>query len=226
MISSHSPDTAVDAITIVVADDHRMVRSALRLLLQTQADFEVVADVGDAASALRSVVDHHPSILVLDLNMPGDLSGLDAIARVAELSPETAVVVLTMQSDPGFAPRPGSPRRARRDGARAYVLKEAADEELVEAVRRAAAGEVSVATRLCEAFARPPSNDGSRELTLRELDVLRLIALGHTNAEIAGLLTLSVRTVESHRAHIQRKLGSHGRADLVRHALDRRLLAA
>jgi two-component system response regulator NreC len=220
MISSPSPDTAVDAITIVVADDHRMVRSALRLLLQTQADFEVVADVGDAASALRSVVDHHPSILVLDLNMPGDLSGLDAIARVAELSPETAVVVLTMQSDPGFA------RRALRDGARAYVLKEAADEELVEAVRRAAAGEVSVATRLCEAFARPPSNDGSRELTLRELDVLRLIALGHTNAEIAGLLTLSVRTVESHRAHIQRKLGSHGRADLVRHALDRRLLAA
>src|SRR3954463_9586636 len=134
MISSPSPapDTAVDAITIVVADDHRMVRSALRLLLETQADFEVVADVADAASALRSVVDHHPSILVLDLNMPGDLSGLDAIARVGELSPETAVVVLTMQSDPGFA------RRALCDGARAYVLKEAADEELVEGVRRPA----------------------------------------------------------------------------------------
>src|SRR4051812_709252 len=224
MISSPSPspapDTAVDAITIVVADDHRMVRSALRLLLETQADFEVVADVADAASALQSVVDHHPSILVLDLNMPGGLSGLDAIARVGELSPETAVVVLTMQSDPGFA------RRALCDGARAYVLKEAADEELVEAVRRAAAGEGSVATRLREAFARPPSTDGSRQLTLRELDVLRLIALGHTNAEIAGLLTLSVRTVESHRAHIHRKLGSHGRADLVRYALDRRLLAA
>jgi two-component system response regulator NreC len=220
MISSPPPDTAVDTITIVVADDHRMVRSALRLLLETQADFEVVADVGDAASALQSVLDHRPSIVVLDLNMPGELSGLDAIARVGELSPDTAVVVLTMESDPGFA------RRALRDGARAYVLKEAADEELVEAVRRAAAGEVSVATRLREAFARPPSDDGPRELTVRERDVLRLIALGHTNAEIAGLLTLSVRTVESHRAHIQRKLGSQGRADLVRYALDRRLLAA
>src|SRR4051795_13728699 len=146
-----APDTAVDAITIVVADDHRMVRSALRLLLETQADFEVVADVADAASALQSVVDHHPSILVLDLNMPGGLSGLDAIARVGELSPETAVVVLTMQSDPGFArrgelwpepavvvlpmqPDPAFARRALCDGSRAYVLKEAADEELVEAV--------------------------------------------------------------------------------------------
>src|SRR3954454_11183483 len=175
MISSAVSDTALGTITIVLADDHRMVRAALRLLLETQEDFEVVADVGDAASALQSVLDHRPSILVLDLNMPGELSGLEAIPRIGELSPETAVVVLTMQSDAGF------PRRALRDGARAYVLKESADEELVAAVRRAAAGEVYVATRLCEAFARPPSNDGSRELTLRELDVLRLIALGHTN---------------------------------------------
>src|SRR4051812_48747274 len=165
MISSPPPDTAVDTITIVVADDHRMVRSALRLLLETQDDFEVVADVGDAASALQSVLDHRPSILVLDLNMPGELGGLDAIPRVGDLSPETAVVVLTMQSDPGFA------RRALRDGARAYVLKEAADEELVDAVRRAVAGEVSVGPRLRDAFARPQSNDGPRELTPRELDV-------------------------------------------------------
>jgi two-component system response regulator NreC len=220
MISSAAPDTALDTITIVLADDHRMVRAALRLLLETQEDFAVVADVGDAVSALQSVLDHRPSILVLDLNMPGELSGLEAIAHIAELSPETAVVVLTMQSDPGFA------RRALRDGARAYVLKESADEELVKAVRRAAAGEVHVAASLGAASAEPQSNDGRRGLTVRELEVLRLIALGHTNPEVAGLLTLSVRTVESHRAHIQRTLGSQGRADLVRYALDHHLLAA
>jgi two-component system response regulator NreC len=220
MISCVAPDTALETITIVLADDHRMVRTALRLLLETQEDFDVVADVGDAASALQSVLDHRPSILVLDLNMPGELSGLEAIPRIGELSPETAVVVLTMQSDAGFA------RRALRDGARAYVLKESADEELVAAVRRAAAGEVYVATSLGQTVATAPPNDAGRGLTLRELEVLRLIALGHTNLEVAGLLTLSVRTVESHRAHIQRKLGSHGRADLVRYALDNHLLAA
>jgi two-component system response regulator NreC len=218
MISAASTTTAQDTITIVLADDHRMVRTALRLLLETQDDFEVVADAGDAASALRSVADHRPSILVLDLNMPGELSGLDAIPRVGDASPETGVVVLTMQSDPGFA------RRALHDGARAYVLKESADDELIDAIRQVAAGEVYVATRLREASAGADSGDG--ELTLRELEVLRLIALGHTNVEIADLLTLSVRTVESHRAHIQRKLGSQRRADLVRYALDHRLLAA
>jgi two-component system, NarL family, response regulator NreC len=212
--------TALDTITIVLADDHRMVRTALRLLLETQDDFEVVADVGDASSALRSVADHRPSILVLDLNMPGELNGLGAIPRVGDLSPETAVVVLTMQRDPGFA------RRALRDGALAYVLKESADEELVEAVRHAAAGDVYVARRLREASAGAASGAVDGELTLRELEVLRLIALGHTNVEIAGLLTLSVRTVESHRAHIQRKLGAQRRADLVRYALDHRLLTA
>jgi two-component system, NarL family, response regulator NreC len=219
MISAPPSTTALDTISIVLADDHRTVRAALRLLLETQDDFEVVADVGDAASALQSVHDHRPSILVLDLNMPGELSGLDAISRVRDLSPETAVVVLTMQSDPGFA------RRALRDGARAYVLKESADEELVQAVRRAAAGDVCVATPSPEAFTRPASNDGRGELTPRQLEVLRLIALGYTNAEMAGLLTLSARTVESHRAQIQRKLGSPRRADLVRYALDSRLLA-
>jgi two-component system, NarL family, response regulator NreC len=220
MISPALPATDMDTITIVLADDHRMVRSALRLLLETQDDFRVVADVGDAESALARVVEHRPSVLVLDLNMPGEHSGLEALPRVREWAPDTAVVVLTMQRDPGFA------RRALRDGARAYVLKESADDELVEAVRTAAAGETYVAVRLREAAAGPSPAEGRGELTLRELEVLRLIALGHTNAEIAGLLTLSVRTVESHRAHIQHKLGSSRRADLVRYALDHQLLVA
>ena len=220
MTSAAPPATALDTITIVLADDHRMVRTALRVLLETQDDFEVVADAGDAASALESVLEHRPSILVLDLNMPGELSGLQAIPLVHDLAPETAVVVLTMQRDPGFA------RRALGDGALASGLKESADDELVAAVRRAAAGGAYVARGLCEAAVAAGSGGGGGELTPREIEVLRLIAFGHTNVEIANLLTLSVRTVESHRAHIQRKLGAERRADLVRYALDHRLLAA
>ena len=219
MISPAPPATGLHTITIVLADDHLMVRSALGLLLETQADFAVVAAAGDAESALERVAEHRPAVLVLDLNMPGDLSGLEAVARVRDRSPETAVVVLTMQRDPGFA------RRALHDGARAYVLKESADEELVDAVRTAAAGETYVAAGLRAAAAGPRPGDGRGDLTLRELEILRLIALGHTNTEIARLLTLSVRTVESHRVHIQHKLGSSRRADLVRYALDHGLLA-
>ena len=159
-------------------------------------------------------------MLVLDLNMPGEPTSLDAIPRVAEVSPGTRVVVLTMQEEPEFA------RRALRAGAAAYVLKEAADSELVEAVRRAAAGETYLNPRLGAALAaappEPPGPPG--DLSEREAAVLRLIALGHTNPEIAGQLFLSVRTIESHRAHIAQKLGLSTRAELVRFALDHGLL--
>jgi two-component system response regulator NreC len=123
-------------ITIVLADDHAVVRSGLRLLLERTGDLEVVSEAGTADDAVRTVLGHKPAVLVLDLNMPGPLSSLDAIPRVAEASPGTRVVVLTMQEDPEFA------RRALRAGAAGYVLKEAADAELVEAIRVAGAGEV------------------------------------------------------------------------------------
>jgi two-component system response regulator NreC len=187
--------TDAEPITIVLADDHAVVRSGLRMVLERAGGFEVVSEAGDAESALRTVLGHKPTVLVLDLNMPGELSSLDAIPRVQEVSPGTHVVILTMQEDPEFA------RRALRAGAAGYVLKEAADDELVDAVRRVAEG--------------PPV-----DLTERVVEVLRLIALGHTNAEIAQELYLSVRTVESHRAHIQQKLGRSNRAELVRYALD------
>ena len=149
--------------------------------------------------------------------MPGALTSLEAIPRVAEVSPSTRVVVLTMQEDPEFA------RRALGAGAVAYVLKEAADDELVEAVRRAAVGQAYVTPRLGAALAAPaPGPPG--DLTERELEVLRMIALGHTNSEIAERLFLSVRTVETHRAHIQHKLDRTTRAELVRFALDTGLL--
>ena len=207
-------------ITIVLADDHAVVRSGLRLLLDQAGGLRVVSEAGDAESALRTVLGHKPAVLVLDLNMPGDLTSLEAIPKVAEASPATRVVVLTMQEDPEFA------RRALQAGAAGYVLKEAADSELVEAVRRAASGDTYLNPRLGAALAAaPPAPTGPPDdLSVREVEVLRLIALGHTNAEIAERLFLSVRTVETHRAHIQQKLRLATRADLVRYALDHGLL--
>src|SRR4051795_8000232 len=221
MVRPKMTDTSEPAdITIVLADDHAVVRSGLRLLLDQAGGLHVVSEAGDAETALRTVLGHKPTVLVLDLNMPGELSSLDAIPRVADASPGTRVVVLTMQEDPEFA------RRALRAGAVGYVLKEAADAELVEAIRRAAAGETYLTPRLGAALAAaPPEPSGPPgDLSEREAEVLRLIALGHTNAEIAGRLYLSVRTVESHRAHIQQKLRLSSRAELVRYALEHGML--
>jgi two-component system response regulator NreC len=205
-----------EAITVVLADDHAVVRSALHMLLDAEPDFAVVAEAGDAASALRYVRGHKPRVLILDLNMPGKRS-LDTIPEIREASPETRIVVLTMQDEPAFA------REAMQAGVLGYVLKEAAHSELVKAVRMAADGETYLQPELGARLAAelPQSPDGLSE---RETDVLRLIALGHTNAEIAGKLYLSVRTVESHRAHIQQKLQRTTRSELVRYALDRGLL--
>ena len=209
-----------DAVKIVIADDHAVVRSGLRMLLDSEAGFEVVAEAGDVDSARRYVRGHHPAVLVLDLNMPGG-SSLEAIPGLREEFPETEIVVLTMQDDPAFA------REAMRAGALGYVLKEAADAELVEAVRDAAEGRTYLHPRLGARLAAEPEASGpSSDLSDREIEVLRLIALGHTNSEIAEQLFLSVRTVESHRAHIQQKLGLSTRAELVKYALDHKLLEA
>ncbi len=206
-------------IKIVLADDHVVVRRGLRVLLDGEDDFEVVAEAGDVADALRYVRAHRPTVIVLDLNMPGDPSQ-PAIPVFLEESPTTRVVVLTMQEDPAFA------REALQAGASGYVLKEAADEELVAAVRAAADGQTYLNPQLGARLAAAPMTPQGPpdDLTEREVDILRLIALGHTNAEVAQMLFLSVRTVESHRAHIQQKLGRTSRADLVRYALDKGLV--
>ena len=210
----HAAKTDQKLTTIVIADDHAVVRSGLRMLLDAESDLEVVAEAGDVESARRYVLGHKPNVLVLDLNMPGEPS-LPAIPTILEASPKSAIVVLTMQDDPAFA------REAMRAGALGYVLKEAADEELVNAVRLAADGQTymqpSLGARLA---AEPEDRKQPGDLTEREVEVLRLIALGHTNSEIAEQMFLSVRTVESHRAHIQQKLGLVTRAELVRYALD------
>jgi two-component system response regulator NreC len=205
-------------IHLVLADDHTVVRQGLRMLLDAEPDMEVVAEAGNVADARRYVRGHHPEVLVLDLNMPGE-SSLEAIPQIREESPNTAIVVLTMQDEPAFA------RRALGAGALAYVLKEAADDELVEAVRRAAGGETYLNPRLGARLAAEPTEGPPDELSEREVEVLRLIALGHTNGEIASQLYLSVRTVETHRARIQQKLGLSTRAELVGYALRRGLVS-
>jgi two-component system response regulator NreC len=209
-----------DAITIVIADDHQIVRAGLRMLLDAEEDMRVLAEASDLPSAERRVVAHEPRVLLLDLHMPGEPS-LPAIPRIRERCPATAIVVLTMQGDPAFA------REALQAGALGYVLKESAGAELVQAVRLAASGRTYLAPELGARLATERGSTAVERvdgLSERELEVLGLIALGHTNPEIAARLYLSVRTVESHRASIQRKTGRSGRAALVAYARERGLV--
>jgi two-component system, NarL family, response regulator NreC len=205
------------AITVVLADDHAVVRSALRMLLDGEPGIEVVAEAGDAADAIRYVGGHHPAVLILDINMPGG-SGLEAIPQIRDQSPGTQIVMLTMQDETSAA------RAALQAGVLGYILKEAASEELVKAVRLAAEGKTYLQPELGARLAAEPEPSSSDDLSEREVEVLRLIALGHTNNEIAKSLYLSVRTVESHRAHIQQKLGLTSRSELVKYALERGLV--
>ena len=208
---------STEQITVVLADDHAVVRSALRMLLEEESGIQVVAEAGDAASALRYVNGHRPAVLILDINMPGG-SGLTAVPQIRSECPETQIVMLTMQDETSAA------REALQAGVLGYILKEAASDELVKAVRLAAEGKTYLQPELGARLAAEPEVASPDDLSERETEVLRLIALGHTNNEIADGLYLSVRTVESHRAHIQQKLGLTSRSELVRYALDRGLI--
>ncbi len=209
-----------EQLRIAIADDHVVVRSGLRLLLDAEADMTVVGEAGDVAGAVRCLERERPDLLLLDLAMPGG-SSLAALPHLVERFPAIAIAILTMEEQPAFA------REALRRGARAYVLKEVASCELVHAVRVVAHGGTyltpTLAARIALDDVGGPEGSPS-ELTPREADVLRLIVLGHTNGEVAGQLFLSVRTVESHRASLQQKLGCRTRAELVRYALERGVL--
>ena len=215
-----SRDGLVAPITIVLAEDHQVVRAGLRLLLEAQEDLEVVSETGDVASTERRVAAHHPQVLVLDVHMP-DGSSIPAIPRLRAAAAQTRIVVLTMETEPELA------REALRAGATGFVLKEAAEDELIGAIRAVAAGRTYLnpalgARMAAEPRAAPPVAPDA--LSARELEVLRLIALGHTNGEIAAQLFLSVRTVESHRARIQQKTGRGSRAELVAYAREHGLV--
>ncbi len=210
-------DTDSEHVRLVLADDHESVRRSLRLLLSGEPDVEVVAEAGDLQTAVRQLNGSSPNVLVLDLHMRG-APGIETIRRLRLQAPETEIVVVTMEPSPVFA------QQMIEAGAIGFVLKDRADVELPAAVRHAAKGEEyispQVAARL-QLLRRAVGGDG---LSPREVEVLRLIALGHTSAEIAEMLHLSRRTVETHRARIQRKLGVTTRAELVAYALQRRLI--
>ena len=212
-------DEITGTVTIVVADDHSLVRSALRMVLEAEPDFEVLAEAGDVRTAVRKVLGYKPSVVVLDLHMP-DGSSLEAIQELQEVSPRTAIVVLTMEHEPRIA------RAAIRAGAKAFVPKEAADTELVDAIRAASHGQRYLDPELggrivTENGEMPGALNGLSE---RELDVLKLIALGYTNTEISHELSLSVRTVEAYRLRIQRKTHERSRAEMVCYARKHRLI--
>ncbi|HET8894355.1 MAG TPA: response regulator transcription factor [Gaiellaceae bacterium] len=208
-------------IRVVVVDDHAVVRSGLRLLLEREPDIAAVDEAATADEALFRVIEHKPDVLLIDVTMPGT-SGIEAIPKLREASPDTKVLVLSMHDDPRYV------RDAFAAGANGYVLKEAADSEVVAAVREVAGGgsyvNPALGARMVAAEAKEAAEAESDPLSEREHEVLRLLALGHTNQEIAKALYISVRTAETHRAHIMRKLGLSTRSELVRYALAKQII--
>jgi two-component system response regulator NreC len=203
-------------LRVMLADDHAMARRSLRLLLDGEDDLEVISEATDLSTVTRHLRRYTPHVLVLDLQLSNG-SSVETIRRLCDQAPETEVFVLSMNPSPLFA------QQTLDAGAAAFVLKTRADGELPGAVRAAAAGIEYISPELApgvDALRR----GGGHGLSPRETEVLRLIALGHTSAEIAAKLHLSPRTVETHRAHIHRKLGVRTRAELVQYALGQRLL--
>lgn len=229
MSGYHRLKTGMTRIRVLITDDHTLFRSGLRLLLSNEPDIAVVGEAGDGAEAIRLARTLRPDVVLMDITMPG-MSGLDATRAIRQDLPEVRVLILTMHEDEGYL------RGSLRAGASGYVLKRAAATELPAAIRAAWRGEAFIYPSLTRALVRayleavgrmPPEQvvraafDG---LTERELTVLRLLALGYTNQEVADLLVLSVKTVETHRARIMDKLGLKSRADLVRYAIRKGLL--
>jgi two-component system response regulator NreC len=202
-------------------DDHAVVRSGLRLLLESEGGFETVAEAGTAREAIFEVRKHKPDVVLMDVVLP-DRSGIETTPDVLKEAPKARVLVLSMEDDPRYV------REAFAAGASGYVLKEAADSELVAALKQVASGEryvhPALGARMAVAEAEAAARAEEDPLSDREREVLRLLALGHTNQEIAKALFISVRTAETHRAHIMQKLRLTTRAELVRYALAQGLL--
>jgi DNA-binding NarL/FixJ family response regulator len=209
------------SIRIVLVDDHAILRSGLRRVLDAEPDLEVVGEADSADRAVFETISTKPDVVVMDVVMPGK-SGIEGTPAVLQAAPDVKVLVLSMQDDPHYV------REAFAAGAAGYVLKEAADTEVVGAIRAVAAGEryvhPALGARLVAADAEERKRADADPLSEREREVLRLLALGHTNQEIAKMLYISVRTAETHRAHIMQKLRLSSRAELVRYALENGLV--
>ena len=209
------------SIRVLVVDDHAVVRAGLRRVLDAESDIETVGEAANADRAVFEAIEHKPDVVLLDVMMPGK-SGIEGMPALLQAVPDAKVLILSMQDDPRYV------QEAFDAGARGYVLKEAVDTEVVAAVRAVAGGEryvhPTLGARLVEAAAAERKRAEVDPLSEREREVLRLLALGHTNQEIAKMLYISVRTAETHRAHIMQKLGLSSRAELVRFALSEGLL--
>ena len=209
------------SIRVVIVDDHAILRAGLRRVLEAEPDIEVVGEAPSADRAVFEAISGRPDVVLMDVMMPGK-TGIEGMPAVLQAAPDARVLVLSMQDDPRYV------REAFEAGAAGYVLKEAADSEVVDAVRAVAEGEryvhPALGARLVAAEAEERRRAAEDPLSDREREVLRLLALGHTNQEIANVLFISVRTAETHRAHIMQKLRLSSRAELVRYALDEGLL--
>jgi len=203
-------------IRVLIVDDHAVVRAGLRRILDAEPDIETVAEAPDAERAIFEAIESKPDIVLLDVMMPGQ-SGIERLPAILQAAPDARVLMLSMQDDPRYV------REAFAAGASGYVLKEAADTEVIGAIRAVAAGEryvhPSLGARLLTVDADERRRADEDPLSDREREVLALLARGHTNQEIGKMLFISVRTAETHRAHIMRKLGLGSRAELVRYAL-------
>jgi two-component system response regulator NreC len=207
-------------IRLLLVDDHAVVRSGLRMLLQAQPDMRIVAEAETGAEAVQVVQRLHPDVVLMDIQMP-DMNGIDATKQIRAMGPETAVLALTMHEDDQYF------FEMLRAGASGYVPKRAAPDELVNAIRTVYRGEVflypSLAARLVHSYlGQPDGSDGTpplADLTPREQEVLKLIAEGLSNPDIADKLVISVKTVDRHRENIMRKLNLHNRVDLVKYAI-------
>lgn len=211
-------------ISIVLADDHPVVRRGMRTLLESEADFAIVGEAGDGLETIRLVEQLHPDVLILDLMMPG-LSGLEALRILRQRAPQTRVVILSMYNTNAFI------AEALKNGATGYVLKGSSEKDLILAVREADAGKrflsAPVTERAIEAYieqARNGTLDPHETLTAREREVLQLVAEGKTSSEVAARLHISHRTVENHRTSLMRKLGLKNHSDVIRYALRRGLI--
>jgi len=204
---------------VLVADDHGIVRTGVKLLLDRQPDMEVIAEAEDGVDAVEQVIEHKPDVAILDVSMPR-MTGLQATHEIKQQVPDTQVLILSMHDDERYL------FEALRAGAAGYVLKRAADEDLVNAVRAAARGEPFLTSTAQQALIRDFLERGDQpdELTPREQEIVKLIAEAHTNKSIAEILHLSEKTVESHRARVLQKLGMRDRVELVRYAIRRGLV--